>query len=638
MMAEKKRISSLEETAVPAARPEELRGSGAASEEAGGRAADAELVERITDLDDDEPVGLVDPQMFDSLAHGDYKPQDSIGEIVDNAVEAGAKEIFIRTKLGKPQGRSKASCIEELAVIDTGRGMDYQTIKRCLRLGHSCRSRIPGKAKIGRFGMGLTSGAVSLAKYVGVYSRMEGETDFRYVYLDTEEVVDKRKETLPLPCTVAPTESEVAEYAALLGGSSGTIVVLKRIRVKYDIADLDHYLARTYRTFIRDGLEIDRDGKHIYLHDPLFLDGPTIFDIRAEARGEKELKAELVGKEVRIKRPVPESPGETADVVIRISLLPEEWWIKRGSGATAEAKERKIPENEGVSILREGREVLYGKVPRLFGGKDRGQENYEDIDRWWGCEISFPAELDSYFEVRYSKRGIEPNEGMRDAIRKTVGREIKALREKIRAKRAAYEAGEAKEELDSGDPFAKAEEVMAKAAKRLPRRDKGVEKSREEKDAFLERIVDKRLDSEKYQDRMEREKKKLELSRLPLVVHPVDTFDSRALFRPEHEPGQTVLHLNVKHPFYTQVLEPLCGTLDCDLTEADMAFGAKELKHKYMVQRRDVKNAILLLLFSLARAERQVGEDFEDEIMDYRNEWGAELSTAVRTYQKEIGE
>lgn len=180
-----------------------------------------------------------------------------------------------------------------------------------------------------------------------------------------------------------------------------------------------------------------------------------------------DLKATLLGEE-RITLPIPDSKiGETADVVIRMSLLPKEWRTSKGSGGGAEAKKRKIDQNEGVSILRADREVLYACVPYITGKK--GEARSIDIDRWWGCEISFPPELDDYFQVRYIKRGAEPIGDVKDKIRQAIGGTVKTARTIISKDRAI----DASEKDTSSGAFAHAEEIMAKAAYKLPANKRG---------------------------------------------------------------------------------------------------------------------------------------------------------------------
>ena len=109
-----------------------------------------------------------------------------------------------------------------------------------------------------------------------------------------------------------------------------------------------------------------------------------------------------------------------------MSILPEELRPTRGSGGSKTAKDRKINyQQEGVSILREGREVFSGPIAYWTNVKS-AQSNqrtwrFEEIDRWWGCEIEFGAELDSSFEVKNIKRGARPEAQLLVAIKEKIG-------------------------------------------------------------------------------------------------------------------------------------------------------------------------------------------------------------------------
>lgn len=601
---------------------------------------------------DNEPAMFMSARALNSLGYNDHQPESGIGELLDNAQEANASVIQVFTKTDDPEPGKRIRYVNEIAVIDNGRGMDYYTIKQCLVLGKSMRTHIEGKMGIGRFGVGMTTGALAVAHRVEVYSRVAADDGFLYTYIDTEEMMEREENLLPLPVKVPATDPQVAEYAHHIDGSSGTIIILKKIWVKYDAKNLDHTIGRIYRKFIERGTVFKHNGNLIYLHDPLYMAGPTKFDIEAAAKGASpDLKAALYGKVVRLSYDVPGEPGKKVDVEIRFSLLPKEWWLDKNSGGKKFAKERHIHENEGVSILRADREVYYERIPRLFGTSKEGRVDSEDIDRWWGCEISFPPELDHLFKVRFVKAGVVPKDPLRDAIKDAVGRDVKDLQDKIRAERKAYRADKLTCAAEA-DPFVKPEEIMLDASKHMKVIQQGGDKNDKEKSKkksdVLDRIVDKRLDAEKYADNEERAKKKRQLSSLPLVISPRADFFSRALFYPEYLPGQIILHLNVKHPFYTKVLEPLCGQLGIDISDDALHEHVTEIKNEYLVHRSEVKNAIFLLLFSLAKGEEELLSDYthqlsnddvllEDVLHNYNDTWGAALATAVRTAEKGRG-
>jgi hypothetical protein len=113
-------------------------------------------------------------------------------------------------------------------------------------------------------------------------------------------------------------------------------------------------------------------------------------------------------------------------------LLPEEYRRNNGSRGLSYQKERFINENEGISILRNDREVFYGTLP--YTPKLGSSEADQDVNRWIGCEISFDADLDLEFEVKNIKRGAKPVRELKDKIVERIQPTFNSLRAQIRDK------------------------------------------------------------------------------------------------------------------------------------------------------------------------------------------------------------
>lgn len=271
----------------------------------------------------DSSVALIRvDRMYESLRYNDYSAQNGLGEIVDNSVEAGAAHIAVIVTVEKVRktGKKKAADqITEIAVVDDGCGMKRDTLHRCLALGESIRAH-SGKRGIGRFGVGMTLGSISLARRIEVYSKTRAEENFLHTFIDLDDIQQGNLIQIPEPAVQAPPQN----VAGLLERTSGTIVILKKCDRIDGSVDFAHYLGQTYRKFIERGLEIKLNGERVHLHDPMYMASPTIFDEqRLSTEGSIEPKATSLG-EFRLPREIPGADGKTADVVIRMSLLPEE--------------------------------------------------------------------------------------------------------------------------------------------------------------------------------------------------------------------------------------------------------------------------------------------------------------------------
>lgn len=357
-------------------------------------------------------------QALDSLRSSDFDAYSAYGEVIDNAIQAEANKISIKFDL---VSGAKFRQIETLSFADNGNGMKPETLQRCLRLGWS--SRFNDRSGIGRFGVGMILGAIHEVKRVEVYSKPKGQGEWLFTYIDLDEIKSGQMEGIP-----APTQKNIPkEFSDLAAGDSGTLVLWKKydrqkISAEKIIEEAHHYIGRTFRHFIWNGVDITLNGAEVKAHDPLFLKtDKTKFpeDPVGKAMEDMVIEWPITDKEVR------EKFGATGQIHIRMSLLPEQFRPKQGSGGAQLAKDRYIQDmQEGVSILREQREVFFGHIPywplvKIMNSRANSWPFIEK-DRWWGCEISFGAELDSAFEVKNIKRGANPEVELKRTIKEMI--------------------------------------------------------------------------------------------------------------------------------------------------------------------------------------------------------------------------
>src|SRR5574342_277226 len=365
-------------------------------------------------------VSLVDDRAaLLSMRNSDFDVYSAVGEVIDNSIQAEATNVRLIVDFSADRHEP----ITAIAFGDDGTGMSGAILHRCLQLGYS--TRYNDRRGIGRFGVGATLAAISQCRKIEVSSREESGP-WLYTYIDLDAITADPPTMQEIP---PPTHRAVpAALRALVGSASGTLVVWSKCDrqpapASKLLEELKVWIGRTYRKFIWDGVRIFINGDRVKAIDPLYV-------TTARTKFPRDPRA-VEYEEMLLPWPVPladRQDGGPAESIIRIrmSLLPEAFRPAEESGHGRHAKERCIDLNEGVSILRNKREVYYDVIPWWTGIPFRG------IDRWWGCEISFDAVLDSQFTVKNIKRGAVPVRELKQAIKERIEPTRHAALERIR--------------------------------------------------------------------------------------------------------------------------------------------------------------------------------------------------------------
>ena len=293
--------------------------------------------------------------------------------------------------------------------------MSHGDLHKCLKLGHS--SRYNDRSGIGRFGVGMTLGAIHEARRIEVYSKIE-TGNWQWTYIDLDEISGKDDASIPKPINKKPELDGSVDLDSL---SSGTVLIWSKYDKAIDdyatiIEESKFYIGRTFRKFIQGRAE-DHSGKvNIELNDHKIFAWDPLFHFQDDIEySNANEKSSLLRPQI-IKFPISDSSVESNDseVTINISDFSNTVRQKRGDGANAYAKARYINRNEGISILRNDREVFFGHVPHAAF-----YENGDGVrkkTRYVGIEISFRAELDEEFSVKNIKRGAVPVRHMKEKL------------------------------------------------------------------------------------------------------------------------------------------------------------------------------------------------------------------------------
>ncbi|MFL6310468.1 MAG: ATP-binding protein [Terriglobales bacterium] len=570
-----------------------------------------------------EPLVQVDTALM-SLRSSNFDTPAAVGEPVDNALQAGANNIKIRLiegerKVGKKQ--KAVPVVEQIAFSDDGSGMDHDVVKKALVLGFS--TRYNSRQGMGRFGVGATLAGISQAKRLEIFSRNVAGGEFLYSYIDLDEITNGDLKYMPDPhqakipqqfADMAPVGTGTlvvwSKCDRLTQGEDGTVNDLKSVR-----DELLNWLSRTYRHFIDGGVRIQLNDTVVEPHDPLYL--MTIPRLATDEKAEVLLDESFDWD-------IPSDPSRHSTVKIKMTLLPAAWRLKRGWGHPdrTQTRERRIHDNEGISILRARREIFYDILPRFYPSA------VEEADRWFGIELSFDPELDECFRVKNVKKGAEPVEGLRDTLKKRLDAAIRTARRRIKE---TYVEQDNKEKAEQQIHEA-AENIGAEAEKTAPKARSGAGVSETEREAKLDEVAKEAADAAADEgtaappasaaDIKER------LKQLPFSIVDMQ-WPGKEFIQIEHLGTNTVVKLNNKHPFFTRIYAPVLkasGAMDGKKQEGQETLPTAE---EFQQMARLLHVGLDLLILAYAKAE-SMETDPEEKYGDLRSHWGMFLYNVIQ--------
>lgn len=191
------------------------------------------------------------PRAVEALRDSGYmSTTHALAELIDNSIESGATSIEV-FGVTQRDDSTKRFTLKELAVLDNGRGMDAETLRRSLRYGDGTR-RVRGG--IGRFGVGLPNSSMSQARQADVWSWQSGITNAQHTRLSLDDINDGLDE-IPEPMW-KNIPDVYRDKSRMEFGDSGTLVVwsdLDRVewkRVSTTFRHTEALLGRIYRRFL----------------------------------------------------------------------------------------------------------------------------------------------------------------------------------------------------------------------------------------------------------------------------------------------------------------------------------------------------------------------------------------------------
>jgi hypothetical protein len=534
-----------------------------------------------------------------------YKnPAWALAELIDNAFQAAATVVSIR--FGFESGNKTRVKPDMIAICDNGNGIIPEMISYAVRWGGTDRE---GDRKgFGRYGYGLPSSVVSIAKRYTVYSKALGGS-WHAVTVDIDALakasgdLDKTEELLsPRPANLPRWLLEEENVADLPKLESGTVIMLEdldRLRnlggwIKAETlkTKLLQHFGVIYRCWIPER-RIFIHGTEVQAVDPLFLMEHARFYDETPVHAHR-----VEGRTIEVET----SRGTKGTITIRASVLPPNFQLTdpsqyRLKGAKLNNRHEIMKDYNGLLVCRERRQIDCIS-PRWT--------KFQTYDYNVKVEIDFDPELDEYFGITTAKQQIVIDDDLWEKLQHS-GKGGGALAGLIKDLRTEFE--KLQKALDA--------KHQNEAAKEQPRPSvQAMEQTEKFKDPVLELTPEQKEDAQRNLEHEAKERATVTRKRPAEIVEELLKETSKRrweiefasipegpFYRPVRLGEQKRLFINTDHPFYTKV---------------------------YNIN-PDAKAALEVLLFVLAERELESRGEGETFYRAERQKWSERLRHALNT-------
>lgn len=472
---------------------------------------------------------------IDSLRYLTYSNETALADIVDNSLDANADNVAV--------------IIEEdsITIIDDGYGMDESTLCEAIKLGSNTDK---DSSKLGRFGMGLVTASISMAKKITVASKQE-DNSVNCVCLDLEKI-EKTNEWVADKIELSP--SEVSQWESR---GCGTIVRLENID-HYKYKNIETLVSKTIAHFgevFRKYIDADRvikvNDRIVGSTDPLALDNETTNVLLDEDVNYNDNIFHITVVEV-------DSNGSKLNMDLSANLM-----------------------NQGFYIVRNNRQIARAITIGSY-------KKHNSLNRF-RCEISYSSNLDDHMGINFTKDKIRITQSLEDKIMNSVQMGINIIKKNANT-RAAADAENTK--MDHSE----AESIIQRKKGLLPSPTQWKEKR-------AKRIVKpkniKKPNEEEEEEKKRRERrhaKKIQLGYRGLNAKFVQEKKdvSSPIFDYDNEGSDVIIKWNVNHPFYTKFVAPYNNDKDVSSPIDLLAFSIALAE--YQVADDDEQNEKMLQL------------------------------------------
>ena len=471
-------------------------------------------------------------KLMESLRFSGYPNNTALADLVDNSIDANATKVKVSIDVDVANGWS-------ILIADDGIGMDEAILSQALRLGSNTNRNV--ESDLGRFGMGLVTASISLARRLEVYTKTE-DGNYLTGIMDLDHMMKTNSFTLYRESS-SPEEIQFAKKHGV--ETHGTILVLRncdRISKKEArefVDSLRKDFGEIYRYFIGAGKKLSINGEMVNVVDPMWQNGEEVkeYGSASELYSDEQYEVKF------------EDSGKTDRIRIKVFILPQ----------LDPVLMRKLKigiKNQGFYVLRNFRQIAKAVDLGLW-------EKHNDLNRV-RVELLFSGNLDSVMGVNYSKHSVELAQTVLDKVQNEIMPQITTLRNRFKKEHIRKESGDIS--------YSEAEKIIAQKSKLL---DKAAP-------------VHDQIETGKTKGRTRKPGEQKEPARRGRPsLDGIARFEDHSfgvsgpVFEVEKQGRVTIIQWNIDHPFYQRFLVEYKEDKDLLNAVSFLAYSIGEAKLKY---------------------------------------------------------
>ncbi len=386
-------------------------------------------------------------RLISAVASIGYDTEAALCDLMDNSIDAAASVVKVDLSAGSKASRHRET-INRYLIADNGHGMDKAELINAFTLGSV---REYPKNALGKFGIGLKSASLSLAKKIVIISKKaEPSTELVCGILSIDKIEESDRYAIDLG--IPPQEYQDLWEKFAPSQETGTLLILEDpIDPPYSnfIEYFQRYCSTIYHLFLEDkdrNLEIRINNLIIDPVDPLFLD---------EARQNNTLDPYTwTGKTCHIlldqQQPFPLDDGTECYIAASNLIHPPSFVAGEGEEKRAEMRDRyRIEPDPYTKRPRNGFYVYRNKRIIVMAELFRGLISRETKSWAFRARIMFDETADHIMSLDVKKRHCslptKARQNLSTLIRPYAQLSIKAWGEA--GKRSATEKRNSKEQI-----------------------------------------------------------------------------------------------------------------------------------------------------------------------------------------------